>query len=73
MIHARIEAKFDTMPARLLVAFLAFMQPLGRGWARYFTWLKYKRHAARASSRTRRRDVARGSRERQHREARFLE
>jgi GT2 family glycosyltransferase len=42
MIHARIEAKFDTVPARLLVAFLAFMQPLGRGWSRYFTWLKYK-------------------------------
>jgi GT2 family glycosyltransferase len=42
MIHARIEAKFDTIPARLLVAFLAFMQPLGRGWSRYFTWLKYK-------------------------------
>ena len=37
MLHARIEAKFDTIPARLLVAFLAFMQPLGRGWARYFT------------------------------------
>lgn len=42
MMHARIEPKFDTIPARLLVAFLAFMQPLGRGWARYFTWLKYK-------------------------------
>ena len=42
MIHARIEPKFDTIRARLLVAFLAFMQPLGRGWARYFTWLKYK-------------------------------
>ncbi len=42
MIHARIEPKFDTISARLLVAFLAFMQPLGRGWARYFTWLKYK-------------------------------
>jgi hypothetical protein len=42
MIHARIESKFDTIPARLLVSFLAFMQPLGRGWARYFTWLKYK-------------------------------
>jgi glycosyltransferase involved in cell wall biosynthesis len=42
MMHARIEAKFDTIPARLLVAFLAFMQPLGRGWARYFTWMKYK-------------------------------
>jgi glycosyltransferase involved in cell wall biosynthesis len=42
MLHARIEPKFDTIPARLLVAFLALMQPLGRGWARYFTWLKYK-------------------------------
>ncbi|HYR58759.1 MAG TPA: glycosyltransferase, partial [Chthoniobacteraceae bacterium] len=42
MLHARIEAKFDTIPARLLVAFLAFIQPLGRGWARYFTWMKYK-------------------------------
>ena len=34
---------FDTYPARLVVGFLAFMQPLGRGWARYFTWLKFKR------------------------------
>jgi hypothetical protein len=42
MLHARIERKFDTIPARLLVVFLAFMQPLGRGWARYFTWLRYK-------------------------------
>ncbi len=47
MLHARIERRFDTIPARLLVAFLAFMQPLGRGWARYFTWLKYK-HTPRA-------------------------
>jgi len=42
MMHARIEAKFDTIRARLLVAFLALAQPWGRGWARYFTWLKYK-------------------------------
>ena len=42
MIHARIEPKYDTIRARLLVVFLAFMQPLGRGWARYFTWMKYK-------------------------------
>lgn len=47
MLHARIERRFDTIPARLLVAFLAFMQPLGRGWARYFTWMKYK-HTPRA-------------------------
>ena len=43
MANARIEPKFDTLLARLLVGFLAFMQPLGRGWARYFTWLKAKR------------------------------
>jgi glycosyltransferase involved in cell wall biosynthesis len=42
MMHARIEAKFDTIRARLLVVFLALIQPLGRGWARYFTWLKFK-------------------------------
>jgi hypothetical protein len=42
MMHARIEARFDTIRARLLVAFLALVQPWGRGWARYFTWLKNK-------------------------------
>jgi hypothetical protein len=42
MMHARIEPKFDTIRGRLLVAFLALFQPLGRGWARYFTWLKFK-------------------------------
>ena len=43
MLHARIEPKFDTIAARLLVLFLAFWQPLVRGWARYFTWLQFKR------------------------------
>jgi len=42
MIHARIEPKYDTILARLLVAFLALTQPWMRGWARYFTWLKFK-------------------------------
>jgi hypothetical protein len=42
MIHARLEARFDTIPARLLVAGLALCQPLVRGWWRYYTWLKYK-------------------------------
>ena len=46
MMHARIERKFDTISARLLVTFLAFAQPLARGWARYFTWLKFKRTPA---------------------------
>lgn len=43
MLHARLEPQFDSVRARLLVTFLAFTQPLVRGWARYFTWLKYKR------------------------------
>ncbi len=43
MIHARLEAKFDTIPARILVTALAFTQPLVRGWSRYYTWMRYKR------------------------------
>jgi glycosyltransferase involved in cell wall biosynthesis len=43
MLRARIEPKFDTIAARLLVMFLAFAQPLVRGWSRYFTWLHFKR------------------------------
>jgi len=43
MIHARLEERHDTIRARLLVIFLALTQPLFRGWARYFTWLKFKR------------------------------
>ncbi len=46
MLHARLEPRFDTVLARLLVTFLAFAQPLARGWARYFTWLKFKRTPA---------------------------
>jgi glycosyltransferase involved in cell wall biosynthesis len=43
MMRARIEPHFDTVHARLLVMFLAFVQPLVRGWSRYFTWLRFKR------------------------------
>src|SRR3954470_5854348 len=43
MMRARIEPRFDTVAARLLVMFLAFAQPLVRGWSRYFTWLHFKR------------------------------
>ena len=46
MLNIRIEPRYDTIPARLLVAMLAFFQPLVRGWARYFTWLKFKRTPA---------------------------
>jgi O-antigen biosynthesis protein len=43
MLRARIEPRFDTVAARLLITFLAFAQPLIRGWSRYFTWLHFKR------------------------------
>src|SRR5204862_4270190 len=43
MVRARIEPRFDTIPSRLLVMCLAFLQPLVRGWWRYFTWLHFKR------------------------------
>lgn len=43
MVRARVEPRFDTVAARLLVMFLAFVQPLVRGWTRYFTWLHFKR------------------------------
>lgn len=43
MMRARLEPKFDTIPARLLVFYLSTTQPLVRGWARYFTWLREKR------------------------------
>jgi glycosyltransferase involved in cell wall biosynthesis len=43
MVRARIEPRYDTVHARLLVAVLAFVQPLVRGFARYFTWLHFKR------------------------------
>ena len=43
MVRARIEPKYDTIHARLLVMVLAFVQPLVRGWSRYFTWLHFKR------------------------------
>ncbi|MEY2536895.1 MAG: hypothetical protein QOG67_635 [Verrucomicrobiota bacterium] len=43
MVRARIEPKFDTVHARLLVMVLAFVQPLVRGASRYFTWLHFKR------------------------------
>jgi glycosyltransferase involved in cell wall biosynthesis len=46
MVRARVEPRFDTVAARLLVMFLAFVQPLVRGWSRYFTWLHFKRTPA---------------------------
>lgn len=43
MTRARIEPRFDTIRARLLLFYLALAQPLARSWARYFTWLKGRR------------------------------
>jgi GT2 family glycosyltransferase len=46
MVRAEIEPKFDTVRARLLVMLLALVQPLVRGFSRYFTWLRFKRTPA---------------------------
>ena len=46
MVRAQIEPRFDTARARLLVILLAFVQPLVRGFSRYFTWLRFKRTPA---------------------------
>ncbi|MFH1067017.1 MAG: glycosyltransferase [bacterium] len=46
MIRARIESNRDTVLARLFVFYLATMQPLVRGWARYFTWFQSKQMPA---------------------------
>src|SRR5204862_3108660 len=46
MVRARIEPKFDTVHARLLVMILAFAQPLVRGFSRSFTWLRFNRTPA---------------------------
>jgi glycosyltransferase involved in cell wall biosynthesis len=43
MAQARIEVKYDSIPARLLLLYLSIMQPWRRAWARYFTWLRGKR------------------------------
>jgi glycosyltransferase involved in cell wall biosynthesis len=43
MASARLEPRFDSVLARLLIFYLALSQPLVRGWARYFTWLKEKK------------------------------
>lgn len=43
MIRVRIEPKFDSAYARLLLLYLALVQPWARAWARYFTWLRGKR------------------------------
>jgi len=42
-VQARIEARYDSPRARLLLLYLALTQPWRRGWARYFTWLQGKR------------------------------
>ncbi len=43
MVRVRIEPRFDSPAARLLLLYLAIYQPWARAWARYFTWLREKR------------------------------
>lgn len=43
MVHARLESRFDGFRSRFLLFYLSLRQPLERGWARYFTWLRHQR------------------------------
>lgn len=45
-LRARIEPKFDSLQSRLLLLYLAIVQPWARAWARYFTWIMGKRTPA---------------------------
>ena len=49
MVRARIEPKFDTVHARLLVMFLAFAQPLVRGLVAVFHLAAFQTHTAQTS------------------------
>ncbi|MFZ5807067.1 MAG: glycosyltransferase [Verrucomicrobiota bacterium] len=40
MMGARIEPKHDSLSSRLVIFYLALVQPLVREWARYFAWLQ---------------------------------
>ena len=42
-LRARIETRYRRPWSRLLIAALAFWQPVARGWARYSTWVRKKR------------------------------
>ena len=42
-LRARIETRYRRPWSRLLIAALAFWQPIARGWARYSTWIRKKR------------------------------
>lgn len=46
MMQARIEPKYDSLQARLMLLGLAIFQPWRRAWARYFTWLQGKQTPA---------------------------
>ncbi len=43
MSSVRLEPRFDGFRTRLLVFYLALLQPLTRAWARYFVWMERKR------------------------------
>jgi len=43
MARAKIEPKHDSVLGRLLLLYLAIMQPISRGWARYMTWITQRR------------------------------
>jgi glycosyltransferase involved in cell wall biosynthesis len=42
-LRARVEAPYHGFWSRVMVSLLAILQPIFRGWARYFTWMSKKR------------------------------
>lgn len=40
--QSRLEPKFDLVRSRILLLYLAWAQPIVRGWARYITWVRHK-------------------------------
>jgi len=42
-LRARLESPYRGIWSQMLVSLLAMWQPIERGWARYYTWMKKKR------------------------------
>lgn len=45
-LRARVESRYRGVHSNILITLLAIWQPLTRGWARYYTWMRKKRSPA---------------------------
>jgi O-antigen biosynthesis protein len=41
-LRARVEVPYENPLSHILISLLAIWQPIARGWARYYTWMKKK-------------------------------